>query len=183
MLYVPAKMVTVPEAPRKVRLVVIHTMESPEGIGTARAVAEWFGGIRGEAPRASAHYCIDNREVIQCVPETGIAAHAPGVNTVSIGVEHAGRASQGLSGWSDLYSQECLSLSAQLVADICRRHKIPVRRPSIEALHDDPACTGIVGHYDVTCAFRRSTHTDPGPYFPWASYLAQVARTLAALAG
>ena len=44
------------------RLIVVHTMESPEGTRTARSIAEWFAGPNG--PKASAHVCIDATETI-----------------------------------------------------------------------------------------------------------------------
>ncbi len=60
-----------PVSERAIRLVVMHTMEAPEKPGTAMAVAEWFAGPK--APQASAHYCIDAVDVIQCVPEDVVA--------------------------------------------------------------------------------------------------------------
>ena len=33
---------------------------------------------------------------------------------------------------------------------------------------------GITGHADVSVAFRKSDHWDPGPAFPWAAFLRQV---------
>ena len=151
-------------------LIVVHTMEAVEKPDTAERVAAWFAGP--SAPMASAHYCVDADSVIQCVRESDVAFHAPGVNHRSIGVEHAGYASQSAEDWADPYSLTMLRRSAELVASICRRHGIPVRLLDEAALTRHEA--GITTHAAVSRAFRRSTHTDPGKNFPLAEYLTMV---------
>jgi len=157
---------------REVRLVVIHTMESSEKPGTARAVAKWFAGA--SAPQASAHYCVDATEIVQCVGELDIAWGAPGANRQGIHVEHAGKAAQNAVEWDDEPSRAMLALSAQCVAGICLRWDIPIVRPSLTEIA--AGAKGIVGHWDVTRAFpaAKGSHVDPGPSFPWLSYLEQV---------
>ena len=157
---------------REVKLVVIHTMESDKKPGTARAVAKWFAG--NAAPQASAHYCVDALEIVQCVGELDIAWGAPGANRNGIHVEHAGRASQDAIAWDDQPSRAMLALSARLVAGVCLRWDIPLVRPSLAELAG--GAKGIVGHWDVTRAFpaAKGTHTDPGANFPWFEYLEQV---------
>jgi len=151
-------------------VIVIHTMEAGEKPGTARAVAAWFAGAT--APRASAHFCIDNHEVIQCVDLADVAWHAPGANRVGIGLEHAGFAKQSVADWSDEYSRATLERSAFLVAELCRLFRIPVVKLSATDLRS--GARGVCGHVDVSKAFKGSDHYDPGPNFPWASYLARV---------
>ena len=73
-------------------VLVIHTMESPEKPDTAESVAHWFAG--STAPQASAHYCIDDNSIVQCVHDADVAWHAPGANHNGLGFEHAGRAAQ-----------------------------------------------------------------------------------------
>ena len=152
----------------RIDLIVIHTMEAPEKPGTARAVANWFSGPN--APQASAHYCIDAVDVIQCVPEDVIAWAAPGANRRGIHLEHAGYAGQSAEGWLDEYSRRVLGLSAELAADIARRHEIPIERLTVDQLK--AGARGFCGHVDVTNAFNGGKgHTDPGPAFPWELYL------------
>jgi hypothetical protein len=153
-----------------ITLVVIHTMEAPEKPFTARAVAEWFGGPK--APQASAHYCIDAAETIQCVQEQDAAWAAPGANRTGIHIEHAGYSRQNASDWADEYSSDMLLRSAVLVADVCARYAIPIRRLSTSEVR--ASVRGICGHVEVTRAFGKSDHTDPGPNFPWERYLALV---------
>lgn len=155
----------------KVDLVVLHSMESKERTGVARDVALWFADPL-KAPKASAHYCIDDREVILCVQEHDIAWHAPGVNKVSIGIEHAGRADQLASMWDDVYSKSVLALSVQLCAEICQRWGIPAEFIDSQGLLAKKR--GITTHAEVSRAFRKSTHWDPGPNFPIDLYVRSV---------
>ena len=153
-----------------VRVVVLHTMEAAEKRGTALAVANWFAGRN--APQASAHYCVDSAEVIQCVDESDTAWAAPGANADGIQIEMAGYSGQGASGWEDEYSQEMLRRVADLVRDICIRRELPMERVDSHGLLE--GAKGITSHHAVSLAYKRSTHTDPGPDFPWDKFLAMV---------
>ncbi|HEV8248651.1 MAG TPA: peptidoglycan-binding domain-containing protein [Gaiellaceae bacterium] len=151
-------------------VLVIHTMEAPEKPDTAENVARWFAG--STAPEASAHYCIDSNSIVQSVKDSDVAWHAPGANHNGLGFEHAGRAAQSAADWSDDYSQRCLKLSAELVARKCREHGIPVVWLRVADLLAGKR--GITGHVQVSQAFKRSTHSDPGTSFPVERYLALV---------
>ena len=148
-------------------VLVIHTMESPEKPDTAEAVANWFAG--STAPQASAHYCIDSNSIVQSVHDADVAWHAPGANHNGLGFEHAGKAAQTKSEWNDEYTNKLLELSAQLVAQKCKENHIPV----VWLLPADLRAgkRGITGHAQVSQAFKRSDHTDPGTSFPVQRYL------------
>lgn len=159
-------------------LVVLHTCESPEKPGTARAVANWFAGRLGAAPRASAHFCIGPDETIQCVALDVVGWHAPGANSRAVGIEHVGRASQTTEQWADSDSRSTLTRSARVTAELCALLGIPPVKLDSAAVKAGQS--GICGHHDVTKAFPdRGSHWDPGPHFPWASYLATVVDELA----
>lgn len=155
---------------RQVDLLVLHDMEAPEIPGTATRVALWFAGTL--APNASAHFCIDDEATIQCVREEDVAWHAPGANHNGIGIEHAGFAHQTAANWSDAYSSAMLERSAQLAADLCRRYDIPAVWLSVADLR--AGRRGITSHANVSLAFGKSTHTDPGAHFPAERYVAMV---------
>jgi N-acetyl-anhydromuramyl-L-alanine amidase AmpD len=157
-------------------LIVIHTMESPENADTAETVAAWFAGP--SAPQASAHYCVDADSIVGCVHDGDVAWHAPGANHNGIGIEHAGRAAQGNAEWSDDYSQQMLELSAELVARKCAKYDIPV--VWLHAAELRAGKRGITGHAQVSEAFKRSDHTDPGKAFPVQAYLGRVRAHLGA---
>ena len=77
--------------PRRITLIVLHTMETQCKPKVARSIAQWFASAK--APLASAHYCVDPGEVIQCVPDEHVAWHCGRFgNGQSIGIELAGRA-------------------------------------------------------------------------------------------
>jgi N-acetyl-anhydromuramyl-L-alanine amidase AmpD len=164
----------------KAPVIVIHSMESPEKPGTARAVASWFGSEK--APKASAHFCVDSVEVIQCVSLHDIAWHAPGANRHGIGIELAGRAGQSRSQWTDDLSLQILERSARLVAELmgeCGASPARITPTELRA-----GFGGICGHADVTKAYpeRGSGHWDPGPHFPWDLYMNLVSLQLGELA-
>jgi N-acetyl-anhydromuramyl-L-alanine amidase AmpD len=158
-------------------LIVIHTMEAPEKPRTAHNVAFWFAGP--SAPQASAHYCVDSDDTVQCVKEDMVAWGAPGANRHGIHIEHAGYASQTPTDWQDEYSQRMLLRSAALAADIAKRYGIPVVKLSPGDLAD-PSATGFCGHVDVTVGRNAGHgHTDPGASFPWGQYLDMVRSAMA----
>ncbi len=173
--FVPAAHFT--KGPRRcpVDLVVIHTMESPETHKTAENVSAWFAGK--DAPQASAHYCVDDDSVVQCVHEDDIAWHAPGANNNGIGIEHAGFAKFTAEDWASDFNVAMLARSAALTADICKRHGIPAVWLTAEDLKAGKR--GITGHKQVTDAFSKGVgHWDPGQNFPIGQYLVLVASAL-----
>jgi len=157
---------------QSIRLVVIHTMETGEGRDTAEAVAAWFAGKAGKPPKASAHLCVDQDSAVRCVRPEHIAWAAPGANADGYHVELAGRANQTAEQWADDASTSTLLIAAAECADIAGQYGIPVQRLTAEQVRD--GASGFCGHYDVTRAFRKSTHTDPGPHFPWDWFLDRV---------
>jgi len=88
-------------------------------------------------------------------------------------VELAGYAKQTAAEWADPYSTAMLERAAQQCAEWVRKYGIPIRHLTVAELK--AGRMGFVAHDDVSKAFKRSTHWDPGPNFPWASFLARVA--------
>jgi len=168
--FVPARWFT-PTQGRRIRLLVLHTMEVAEMRDTAERVARYFQTM-SDGRRASAHYCVDSDSIIQCVQDKDVAWHAPGANNDGIGIEHAGYASQSEDDWLDDYSQTMLRRSAQLAAQLCKRHGLPIASVGVVGLKAGTA--GITTHAAVSEAFKKSTHYDPGPNFPMDLYLEMV---------
>lgn len=154
------------------RLIVIHTMENPEKPNSAEAVAAWFGSA--SAPMASAHVCIDNDSIVECVKPEHVAFGAPSANKDGYHLEHAGRAAQTAEQWADEYSMGMLRISAKHAAAIAMRFGIPVVKLTPEQV-GDKVSKGFCGHVDVTNGFKTpGGHVDPGKAFPWDLYLRMV---------
>ena len=165
------------KASRKgVDLVVIHSAEIGESLEGAEALQRAAASDRRTAEGApivsSWHYAVDADSYTQSVREEDIAFHAPGVNPRSIGIELSGRARQSAAEWNDDFSRRMLELAASLVARICERWQIPARYVPAKELVD--AVRGITLHRDVSAAFKRSDHWDPGPHFPVDAFIARV---------
>jgi hypothetical protein len=147
-----------------VSLVVIHSCEG--------AYAGCWGWLRNPDAQASAHYVVreDGGEISQLVTEANRAWHVAAsydcnkaggaqcnlngvsTNNFSVGIEHAGFASQ--ASWSSGIIEE----SAKLTCDITRDHGVPRDR------------NHIVSHGQL----QPSNRVDPGPNWPWSHYIDRV---------
>ncbi len=171
MKFIPARNFTVGRIGRAIDWIVIHSMEAPEKGSTAENVASWFGGA--SAPKASAHYCIDNDSIVQCVLDKDIAWHAPGANSNGIGLEHAGYARQTEAEWLDDYGRDMLERSAALTAQLCRLYHVPQIWVPKGGLAK--RVRGLTTHKQVTDELNGGKgHWDPGPGFPFTWYLERV---------
>jgi len=161
----------------KIRLIVIHSMESQEKPKTAAAVAKWFSN--DNAPKSSAHYCVDDKQAVKVVEDSDIAWAAPGANSDGLHIEIAGSARQTRKQWLDEYSIGCLDQAAKVAAAWCVKYQIPVKRLNINQTVDGKT-KGFIGHVDATKAFPHlgGDHTDPGKNFPWDVFLGKVAEAI-----
>ena len=162
-----------PATGRKIDLIVIHTMEWPEKGDAAEGCAQWFCNPTAEV---SAHYSVDNNSIIQSVRDKDVAWHARGGNHNSIGIEHAGTAKQKAREWTDAYSKAVLARSAKLAAELCKKHKVPPVWLFPADLRAGKR--GITSHNNISVAFRKGDHTDPGEGFPIEGYIAMVKKEL-----
>lgn len=148
----------------KASLVVIHTCEG--------SYSGCWGWLRNTAAGASAHYVVkeNGAEISQLVREANRAWHVAAAyecsraggkqcnkngvstNSFSIGIEHAGYASQ------SSFQNGMIEASAKLTCDITRDHSIPRDR------------NHIVSHGQL----QPWNRTDPGPNWPWNHYIDRV---------
>lgn len=110
--------------------------------------------------KASSHYGIGDNDVHQYVQEKDTAWHASNLNMnqESIGIEHEG-------GWEDPAgsgkrvkpSQQTHETSAQMVADIAKRYKIPLDREHVIRHNEvQGAATACCGTLDVDWIVNRA---------------------------
>ncbi|WP_419145141.1 N-acetylmuramoyl-L-alanine amidase [Myxococcus stipitatus] len=148
-----------------VSLIVIHTCEG--------AYSGCWGWLTNSAAGVSAHYVVNESgsEISQLVRESGRAWHVGAnydcglngstqcglqgvsVNHFSVGIEHAGYASQAS------FPAGQIDASAKLSCDITKTHTAVTR----DSYH-------IVAHGRLQPASR----TDPGPNWPWSSYISKI---------
>lgn len=152
-----------------VDLVVIHATVSPCKTGGARQNAKYF---QSAAAGGLAHYIVDPGEVVQACRENVACWHAQPVNKRAIGVELCDPQSGADSRWQNPAHARMLALAAELFADICTRHGVPKVYVDHEGLLRGER--GITTHHDVTLAWHKSTHTDPGPGFPMGAFITAV---------
>ena len=145
-------------------IVVIHTCEG--------VYSGCWGWLTNSASGVSAHYVVkeDGSEISQLVRESSRAWHVGAsydcslngnvncnlngysVNHFSIGIEHAGYASQAS------FPSGQIDASAQLVCDITRDNNIPR-----DSFH-------VVAHGRL----QPYNRTDPGPNWPWSTYITRI---------
>lgn len=168
-LYVPAKHIG-PKRDGAVRLIVIHTAETAELASAAEAIARY-----GQHPDvvSSWHVAVDSDSIIQCVKDSFVAYAAPGANHDGIQIELCCYAGQSAAQWRDPYSLAMLALGADAVAQYCLKYDLPaVHLTDAQLLAGN---RGVVGHDQATRVYKKSTHMDPGPNFPWRRFMSMVA--------
>lgn len=149
---------------------VIHTMEAQESSTTAENTAAYFANP-SDGRSVSSHYCCDNNSIVQCVLLQDVAwtvGNTPG-NNRGINWEFAGFANQTPPQWGDAYSTAMLTRAAPYFRSDAARYNIPLRRctvPDLRAFRP-----GVTSHNDLRLAFNITTHTDPGPNFPWTWFI------------
>lgn len=146
------------------QMIIIHTCEG--------SYSGCWGWLTQSASGVSAHYVVNESgtEISQLVRETNRAWHVGAtyscslnssvkcglngvsVNHFSVGIEHAGYASQ------SSFSTGMIDASARLSCDIARDRGIPR-----DSYH-------IVAHGRL----QPSSRVDPGPNWPWSTYLGKV---------
>lgn len=158
---------------RQPRLIVVHDMEFYERGDTAEVIAKDFA-TRAPTSKASAHICVDNNSIVQCVKDNDIAFAAPGANSDGLQMELAGFGKQIRSDWLDFYGIALLAIGSDAAAQWCLKFDLPPIKLT-DAEVANKVTKGICGHDQVSRVFKRSDHTDPGPDFPWDYFIQSVA--------
>lgn len=153
--FVPARHFTAGR-PGPIQLIVLHSTEG----GTARSVADMFN--KG-ARVASAHYVVDSQDVIQCVRDEHTAFAAPGANATGLQIEVCGWARWSEPEWR---ASGVLPRVVRLIRRLCQQYNIPAVHVDVSGLLAGQS--GITTHAEVSQAWKKSTHTDPGAGFPVA---------------
>lgn len=154
------------------RLLVVHTSEGSEGPTSAENLCSFMTlpGDRtdptdGSRYGASYHYVTDTDRVFPATPDNIVAYAAAGANNDGIHICMPGKAAQTRDQWLDTVSRAYIRQLAAVMVDKGREHHIPLR--PLAVIQIVAGQTGYCGHVDISNAYHRSTHTDPGSAFPW----------------
>lgn len=114
----------------------------------------------------SSHFYCDNDSVIQSLDTASRAGHAGNTNgnNHAIAVEITGANGWTRQQWLDNVAWNKLG---QVLAQVVKCYGIAVRRASISEMRNNPTVKAFYGHDDMRQAWGGTTHTDPGPNFPW----------------
>ena len=125
----------------------------------------------------SAHFYCDKNSVVQSLDTDARAGHAGSSegNQNSIAVEITGLNSFSRQRWLDSVAWDKLARTlAFVILNDPDYAGFQVRRASVEEMKDNPKVKAFYGHDDMRRAFGGTTHTDPGPNFPWDHLIATV---------
>lgn len=156
------------------RQIVIHSAETPMVRGLSRSLAK--GWWQNPANKSSAHVMADPAETVVMVPTSQRAWHCGNGNNTSLGAEHTGYAHYSKKQWTSAVAIEMLRHSAWWTAKECKKRGIPARWLSLAQLRRNEK--GLCTHNDMRIVRGGTTHTDPGPNFPYALYLQMVKQEL-----
>lgn len=92
------------------KMVIIHRTGNPGS--TALQNRNFFDTEAMPTAYASAHYCLDAKNIILCVPENERAHHCIGANRISIGIEIF-----------EPYTEAAYQNALDLIANICLRYR------------------------------------------------------------
>lgn len=153
--------------------IVWHSMEAGEHSGRAENTAAYFAAP-GDGRDVSAHWCVDDDSVIQCVDEDDTAWTVGNLegNYRGLNVELSGFARQTREQWLDPFGRRMFARIAPVVAHSMQRWRIPnAWRSRADLANMRP---GHTTHHDLGVVFGGTDHTDPGPHFPRDHVLAVV---------
>jgi N-acetyl-anhydromuramyl-L-alanine amidase AmpD len=150
--------------------IVVHDMEASETRTRAEATANYFATLP-DGRSVSSHYTADSDSVVQCVRLGDVAftvGNRPG-NYRGINWEFSGFAAQTRAQWLDPFGVAMFALAAPYIRDDAKKYGIPLVRRTVAELR--ARMPGVTSHNDLRLAFGNTTHTDPGPNFPWDYFM------------
>jgi hypothetical protein len=171
---------------RQLRYVTLHYTAGSEGATSAE------NGVAYDKSRTdgtSCHYFTDSLGPALCEVHDEDTSHSAMYrgNVLGIHIEICGTA-QTRAQWLDATSRATLQTTAELVAYLLTKHKLPNKRLSVAetraAWYADAADRGKYEGYNdhgtITRAYPEDggTHTDLGPNFPWDVFSAMITEAM-----
>lgn len=161
-----------PRSTSLIEKVVVHVNVGDEVENGAQGLVNYLKTID-----AGYHVVTDDFHIVVAAGDDQRVWGASGANLHGLHVCIIGRADQTAAQWMDPYSDKAMQNAAQVTADWCKRYSIPVLRLSPSQVAT--SAKGICGHVDVERSGLPGTggmsgHYDPGPNFPWGTFLTRV---------
>lgn len=174
-LWIPAKWFT-PTTGRQISLLVLHRQEAPAQVGTAEATAHFFQRLpeyrivngKRVSTKASVHRVYDPGTKVKCVEDKDVAYAAPGTNHNGLHYELPGYSAD--NDWSTPPVEAAMYLCAEDVVEDANKYRIPLTFLN----HRDLVAgrvQGVTTHWEITQAWHKTDHTDPGNYFPIGRFM------------
>lgn len=145
--------------------------------GNARALANWFARSPANGgPGTSATDIFDPVEGILMVAPTTIPYHCgPKGNGRGTGSEHCGSVNLTKAQWLTDRAKKMLDRSARAAAQEAHRRKWTLAQCRWLTVSEVARfVAGFCTHNDIRLALGGTTHSDPGPNFPYAWYMERV---------
>lgn len=157
---------------RKYGIAIHNTSNDASAEGEASYATRRTDGI-------SAHFYADSDSVVQSLDTSARAGHAGSRagNENAVAVEITGVNGWTRQQWLDRVAWNKLGM---VLAQVCKTYGIAVRRASVAEMRSNPTVRAFYGHDDMRQAWGGTTHTDPGPNFPWDRLFQAVNAALAA---
>jgi N-acetyl-anhydromuramyl-L-alanine amidase AmpD len=148
---------------RKYGIAIHNTSNTASAEGEASYAKRRTDGI-------SSHFYVDLDSIVQSVDTKDRCGHAGSANgnENAVCVEITGSNAKTRDWW--LKNVAWVKLGAAL-AQVIRAHwpdgSFQVRRATVAEMKANPKVKAFYGHDDMRRAWGGTTHTDPGPNFPW----------------
>jgi hypothetical protein len=139
-----------------IKLIVLH---STEGGGSAAAVARYFTSA---SSGGSAHLVLDDNACYRCLRNIDIPWGAPGANEQGFHIEQLGYAAWTQKQW--LAHEQMLDRAAYKIAYHAHLFKIPLVFLTAAGLKAGKR--GVTTHAEVSKAWHKTDHSDPGSGYP-----------------
>lgn len=141
---------------KKIKWIVIHSTES----GSAKGTAQYF-----QNPKAtgSTQFVVDDNSIFRTLPDNVEPWAAPGANSDGLHIELVGYAKWSREEW--LKHQKTIKNAAMVISNWCSMYNITKQFVNAQGLLTGKS--GITSHAEVSKAFKKSSHTDPGTGFPY----------------
>lgn len=116
--------------------------------------------------KVSSHFYVDKDSVFQSLDTAVKAWHAgsDNGNNNAISVEITGTNDKSRQWWLDNVAWTKLG---QVLAVVCKYYGIAVTHAPVTIMASNPKVRAFYSHDDMRRAWGGTTHTDPGPNFPW----------------